>query len=427
MNLLSYYKEASSSEEKSRILVVYALLGTVFFMPLNLIAMEGSFILALFLGIRCLLTQNLGPWQRLPFFKPIVAFAFVALLSLVGAPKPLFGLAFYGFTILQYILMFFMIVVFIRHERERKMILKALLYSAAVVVLYGLYQYAHMLALHEVEWVDNEAFPRLMRRMYSTLYNPNLLSEFLLFMISATASLCIVRLPQWKKTLPYVALLGGLVLCLILTYSRGSWLGLCAIVFFFGLVWDKRLWISFSVIPLLLAFYHGGVTTRLMSIFSHSEADTSVSMRIDMWTGAFQMFTDHPILGVGWGAFKFVYPAYNELIQQAGITIFHAHNMYLNVLAETGLIGFILSMGILIQIVVYAARFLKKCKGTPLDRALSMTVIGAILGAFVSGVTDYDLFSTQISLTLWFFMALFANMYGEYQKKCGKSLRNNSQ
>lgn len=427
MNLLSYYKEAGSSGEKSRILVVYALLGTAFFMPLNLIAMEVCFIVALLLGVRCLLTENLGLWQSSPFCKPVVAFAFIALLSLAGSPKPLFGIAFYGFTILQYVLLFFMILVFIRHERERKMLVKALLYSTVIVVLYGLYQYVHMLTLHEVEWVDNEAFPRLMRRMYSTLYNPNLLSEFLLFMISATASLCIAKIPKWKQAVPYGALLGGLVLCLILTYSRGAWLSLCAIVFFFGLVWDKRLWLSFSVIPFILLFYHGGVTTRLMSIFSHSEVDTSVSMRIDMWTGAWQMFLDHPGLGVGWGAFKFVYPAYNELIQQAGITIFHAHNMYLNILAETGLIGFLLFMGILVYTCVYAGRFLIGHEGTPFDRALAMTVVAAILGADVSGVTDYDLFSTQISLTLWLFIALFVNMCGEYHKKCGKSLRNNSQ
>lgn len=79
MNLLSYYKEAGSSGEKSRILVVYALLGTAFFMPLNLIAMEVCFIVALLLGVRCLLTENLGLWQSSPFCKPVVAFAFIAL------------------------------------------------------------------------------------------------------------------------------------------------------------------------------------------------------------------------------------------------------------------------------------------------------------------------------------------------------------
>ena len=60
-------------------------------------------------------------------------------------------------------------------------------------------------------------------------------------------------------------------------------------------------------------------------------------MRMDMWEAAIAMFVDHPVLGIGWGAFKHVYPVYNELIQEAGIVIFHAHNMYLNILAETGM------------------------------------------------------------------------------------------
>lgn len=68
-------------------------------------------------------------------------------------------------------------------------------------------------------------------------------------------------------------------------------------------------------------------------------------MRMDMWEAAIAMFVDHPVLGIGWGAFKHVYPVYNELIQEAGIVIFHAHNMYLNILAETGLAGFFSAYG----------------------------------------------------------------------------------
>ena len=49
MKLTTLLPTASSSQEKARIHVVYALLGTVFFMPLQIIAMEACFILALIL------------------------------------------------------------------------------------------------------------------------------------------------------------------------------------------------------------------------------------------------------------------------------------------------------------------------------------------------------------------------------------------
>ena len=83
-----------------------------------------------------------------------------------------------------------------------------------------------MLTLHEEEWVDNSAFPLLRRRMYSTLYNPNLLSEFLLMAISAAFSLLIVKKRAPKKMAVLLTLLAALALCLILTYSRGAWLSI---------------------------------------------------------------------------------------------------------------------------------------------------------------------------------------------------------
>ena len=291
-----------------------------------------------------------------------------------------------------------------------------LLVSACLVVLYGLYQYAHMLTLGESEWVDNSAFPLLQRRMYSTLYNPNLLSAFLLMVMGATASLAIHTAHKWHR-LSYSAVFAFLSLCLILTYSRGAWLSAAALVFFFGFVWDKRLWLLFLSVPFILMFYHGGVADRLMSIFTYSEADTSVSMRLAMWAAALEMAGDHPLLGIGWGAFKYVYPVYNEFIQEAGITIYHAHNMFFNILAETGVIGFCFSMWFFFGMGVKAAACLRNPLVQGVDRATAMMMGAAVISQAVCGLGDYDLFSTQISLTFWLLCGVFANMFVELRKK----------
>lgn len=416
----TFLPATANAEEKARLQVEYALLGTVFFMPLQLIAMEICFVISLILAARYFWKYEIRSFKDTILFKPIAAFVIIAFLSLAGSPKPLFGAAFYVFTILQYFLFYYLLVLFVQGEKERRLFLHVFLISAAVVVLFGLYQYAHMLTLHEAEWVDNSAFPLLRRRMYSTLYNPNLLSEFLLVAISAAAALTILPRPEKKRTALYLVLVAFLGLCLVLTYSRGAWISACAVLFFFGLVWDKRLWLCFLAIPFLLCFYHGGVTRRLLSIFNQSGADTSVSMRMDMWIAALQMFFDHPLLGIGWGAFKYVYPVYNELIQHAGITIFHAHNMYLNLLAETGVLGFVSFFWVFIGAAWYAILFLRRHSGTPFDRALAMTMAASVLGIAISSFSDYDLFSTQISLTFWFILALFSNMCEEYQENAKK-------
>lgn len=229
-------RTGSTPAERARLRVVYALAGTVFFMPLNLFVMEGFFVMALLLGLYYMMRYPRLPLRKGPLSMPAVGFAVAAFLSLVGSPHFFMGTAFYVFTVLQYILLYYGILVFVHRSWERRMLFSALLFSAFAVALYGLYQYAHMLVLNNAEWVDEAAFPLLRRRMYSTLYNPNLLSAFLLIVMSASASMMICTHHYWHRVM-YLVLLAILTLCLVLTYSRGAWLSVGAWSFslaFFG-------------------------------------------------------------------------------------------------------------------------------------------------------------------------------------------------
>lgn len=409
------WKTGETPSEKARLRVVYALMATAFCLPLNIFAMEFCFVIAIILAAYYSWKYDVRRVSWMGIFMPAGLFAVISLISLIGSPKALFGLGFYAFTVLQYILMYALLILFVRTASERHLVMVCLLVSAAGTVLYGIYQYAHMLTLHEAEWVDNSAFPLLKRRMYSTLYNPNLYSAFLLMIMGGTASMSIWTRHTWHRV-GYLTLFAALGLCLILTYSRGAWLSVAALVFFFGLVWDKRLWLLFLLVPPVLLFYHGGVTDRLLSIFYHSEADTSVSMRLDMWYSAIEMIIEHPLLGVGWGAFKFVYPVYNELIQEAGITIFHAHNMFLNIWAETGILGFVCFFWFFYGNAYYGWKLLKMPQIDTFDRAAATMMIAAVVSQTICGFSDYDLFSTQISLTFWLICGIFANAYIECKK-----------
>jgi O-antigen ligase len=68
--------------------------------------------------------------------------------------------------------------------------------------------------------------------------------------------------------------------------------------------------------------------------------DTSVELRLGAQRVALEMFLDNPFIGVGAGNYPPLYPAYS---QQLGVTAvaseFYPHNLYLQVLAETGALG----------------------------------------------------------------------------------------
>lgn len=417
MNGATYYYRyrRETPQEQARLRVVYALTGTAFFLPLQLAIMELFFILAVIAAVYYY--KKYGGFRRptQPLQVPAACFAGAALLSLIGSEHSAFGLAFYCFTILQYIILYWLIQSFIGSKNERLRLLIAVVAAATVVGIYGMIQFFFLLTPASAQWVDKAAFPLLYQRMYATLYNPNLLAQFLLMTLSVSVFLAgSRRRPAYRRVLYGVSLL--LAVCTVLTYSRGAWLALAALTVYLGAVRDKRWWLLLLVVPGVLTVYHGGLTYRLLSVFTTHSQDTSVIMRWSMWKSALQMTAAHPALGIGWGEFKFVYPHYNWLIRHAGMTIYHAHNMFLNILAETGMGGIFFFLWFFWGHLYYAGG-----QGT-VRSWQSETYIPELMGSvilvtFVTGCSDFDLFSTQISMVFWLICGIFASCYEEKMRK----------
>ena len=114
----------------------------LFFYALKSFCDGGFFVVALLLGLYYMMRYPRLPLRRAPLSLPAVGFAVAAFLSLIGSPHFFMGTAFYVFTVLQYILLYYGILVFVHRSWERRMLFSALLFSAFAVALYGLYQYA---------------------------------------------------------------------------------------------------------------------------------------------------------------------------------------------------------------------------------------------------------------------------------------------
>ena len=80
-----------------------------------------------------------------------------------------------------------------------------------------------------------------------------------------------------------------------------------------------------------------GVKQILARFASLQTLEVSESKRASMHHGAWRIFTDYPVLGSGLGTLQIVYPPYET--QYDGKIVNHAHNDYLEALAETGFLG----------------------------------------------------------------------------------------
>jgi putative inorganic carbon (HCO3(-)) transporter len=144
---------------------------------------------------------------------------------------------------------------------------------------------------------------------------------------------------------------------LIMSWSRGAWLGFAAAFVVMNLVHSRRTAFLFTLLCLLVAsvlllgslpILPQTIIQRLTDFLPYlrifdvrgvklTDANYAVVERMAHWQAAWGMFNDRPWLGVGIGNYEPVYPAY--ALQGWPLALGHAHNYYLNIAAEAGLIG----------------------------------------------------------------------------------------
>ncbi len=159
--------------------------------------------------------------------------------------------------------------------------------------------------------------------------------------------------------LPLLALLslGAMLAGLLMSWSRGAWLGAAAALVIVVVVQSRRALVltvalalvlvfivllsSLNVIPEAIAARFSGigdyVTVFDVRGVKVDDANFAVVERMAHWQAAWEMFFDHPWLGVGFGNYAVMYPVY--ALPRWSDPLGHAHNYYLNVAAEAGLVG----------------------------------------------------------------------------------------
>ncbi|MCX5705946.1 MAG: O-antigen ligase family protein [Candidatus Omnitrophica bacterium] len=128
-----------------------------------------------------------------------------------------------------------------------------------------------------------------------------------------------------------------LLIPLIFVFSRATWLA-CVISFILvSCLKGKRSLIIILIVLLIAGFLMPAkVKNRAMTF-----ADTSTSIRVELWDRGIQMFKSSPIVGTGLGMFeKLMYDQKYRITWDSPTTLVHAHNTYIEILAEMGLMGF---------------------------------------------------------------------------------------
>ncbi len=149
-----------------------------------------------------------------------------------------------------------------------------------------------------------------------------------------------------------------IALGVIISWSRGAWLGFAVAMLIVVVLLPRRRWISAVLLivlvggggivwssgrlPTAITERIGSATQELFNIQDVRGVDITpdnyaVVERLAHWQAALNMASANPMLGVGFGNYEAAYDQYRILNWREPLG--HAHNYYLNVLAETGIIG----------------------------------------------------------------------------------------
>jgi O-antigen ligase len=127
--------------------------------------------------------------------------------------------------------------------------------------------------------------------------------------------------------------------------------------------------------------------------------------RMEIWRDSLAMIKDHP-QGIGLRNYGNVFPVYNRSLA-SDKTVDHAHNDYLQLLIETGWIGFIAMAGAFLTFLVKSARRIKKldCNRDPLRFYLAVGAFSGLISMSVHSLVDFNL---QIPANCLYFVVLMA-------------------
>ncbi|MEL7067656.1 MAG: IctB family putative bicarbonate transporter [Cyanobacteria bacterium J06581_3] len=327
------------------------------------------------------------------------------------------------------IFLFLLLARILRIKELRSGLILVYLLTALIVSAYGLRQFyfgAEALAT----WVDPESEMAGATRVYSYLRNPNLLAGYLMPAVSFGA----MAIFAWERWLPKLLALVMTVTssaCLVLTLSRGGWLGFVAMGFVMMVL--AVYWISpklpptwrLLAVPLLIGVSAAVVVAavlfvpqirgRVMSIFAMRE-DSSNNFRLNVYAAVFEMIRAKPVFGIGPGneAFNKIYP----LFQRPNYTALSAYSIYFETLAEGGIVAglaFLWMIGLSLQQGIVQLMRLRET----LDEGGYWVIgtLGAIAGLLIQGTFDTVWYRPQISTLWWMLLAILASFYVDARVK----------
>lgn len=378
--------------------ILFSLYVVAFHLPISKGVIESFSILSIFCFIVKKIIKREGIASSYINFS-ILAYLLICFLSAFISSN--FNISFktYFDKMLQNVAFFFVAAESLNTERRMRNFVYIFLASSFFLGIDGIYQY-----FTHTDFIRHRPSFGL-PRIHATFGAPSDFGCYLSAVIPFSLTVFFVKLNA-KKYLKFLflCLFTILFICLMLTVSRGAWFAFVASILFMC-IWIKSLGLLILMIGIFIIitqqFYEPYLKERLTRFFILEEQ--SSKDRLMIWNVARNMFLSKPWVGVGIGTFMFNFDKFVTEVYPFGIP--YAHNCYLQMAAEIGIIGLI-SFLLILVVFFYQGITVLNNKSRSFFWYILMAALASVLGYCVQMAVDTNFYSLDLGMLFWMMLGI---------------------
>jgi O-antigen ligase len=188
------------------------------------------------------------------------------------------------------------------------------------------------------------------------------------------------------------------VYCLLLTFSRGGYLGFLTGLLVLGFMKQRKLILFVAIILVSWqSLVPGAVRERVLMTYQDGQVDSSAGDRVTLWQDALEVIHQNPAIGTGFDTYKFM-----------GRTDYtDTHNYYVKVLLEMGVLGLIMFIWLLTKASTISWRLFRESRDTFLS-GVGCSVFAMCICAFIVNLFGDRWTFLQVNGFVWVLLGFTA-------------------
>ncbi|MBI4546770.1 MAG: O-antigen ligase family protein [Ignavibacteriae bacterium] len=247
----------------------------------------------------------------------------------------------------------------------------------------------------------------------STLGNRSYFAGFLIMMAPIVLSQ-ILATKNYPVRQVLLSVLGLVMLYLIIkTGSRSAWVALTLsslLMVILNFKLSRTRWLALGsvvIIVILTVIIFGDVLKQRLSTILDFGPQSTIARRYFFYAGAWRAFLDSPVIGHGVGNYRAFLPKFRSseywMVRSEDI-VPHAHNEYLEILSETGIVGFLFFGGILFLYLKAVRHALKETNGH--NRTILVGLLSSIAVTLIDNLASINLRTVPVALLFWMIIGI---------------------